>query len=445
MTAGPNPECQRQLWLNLSLQRLLLMPALLALGALAVVVSKPQALAASLSLAASVVGVLLVLVVGTRAAGQTVTDEMTDQTWDQQRMSALSPWALTWGKLLGGTAYAWYGGVLCALVAVPLGWVADPGSPMGRLALLVVLVGLGLHALALALALHLSQSASAATRRTGLWPLLVVLAWVGMPLGQQGAPVAWWGGLHDPLAFGLASAAVFAACAWATAWRCMAQALAVRLLPWGWPALAVVVGLYLAGFHPAADATAGLSGVGLVAGAMTYAALLTEPQSRPRWARMVVAVQQQRWPAALWPLPLWAASAALVWLVALLLSVWPLSPGAGLPGGPLAALSEQPLAAAGLMTRDCAWALFFAFSGGSRTPVLNFLLWMLVWYVLLPLVAAGLGGEAAMALVLPIGTAQGWATPGLSAGVAAVHAAVAVAALVWRWRQTAVPDTPGSR
>ena len=445
MTTARNPEWQRQLWLNLSPQRLLLMPALLALGALAVVVSEPRALAQTLSQAASVVGALLVLVVGTRAAGQTVTDEMADQTWDQQRMSALAPWTLTWGKLLGGTAYSWYGGLLCALVAVPLGWAHDPNVPMARLTLLVALAGLALHSLALALALHLSQSASAATRRTGLWPLLVVLAWVGVPWGQHGDTVVWWGTAHDALNFSLATAAVLAACAWATAWRCMAAALAVRLWPWGWPALALVVGSHWAGFQPGAQAADWLAGVGTVAAGMTYAAVLTEPQARPRWARIAMAVAQRRWSTAITALPLWVASAALVWLMALLLGAWSASHPAGAVSGPLAALGQQPLTAAALMTRDCAWALFFAFSGRSRTPVLNFLLWMLVWYALLPLVAAGLGGPTALAWVLPLSPAEGGLGATGSALVAALHAAVAVAALVWRWRETAVPTPAGER
>jgi pimeloyl-ACP methyl ester carboxylesterase len=56
-------------------------------------------------------GVLTILW-GTRLAANSILDEMADKTWDWQRLSILSPWTMTWGKLFGATAFAWYGGLV---------------------------------------------------------------------------------------------------------------------------------------------------------------------------------------------------------------------------------------------------------------------------------------------------------------------------------------------
>lgn len=40
--------------------------------------------------------------------------EIADRTWDFQRLSALTPWSMTWGKLLGASSLAW----LCALTGM---------------------------------------------------------------------------------------------------------------------------------------------------------------------------------------------------------------------------------------------------------------------------------------------------------------------------------------
>lgn len=92
-----NPELRRNLWLEFSLHRLIGMPAVLAL-LFALFGSFGGAWRERVFTAALWGFVILAHFWGTRQASAAVTDEVRDRTWDWQRLSALSPWQMTWGK-----------------------------------------------------------------------------------------------------------------------------------------------------------------------------------------------------------------------------------------------------------------------------------------------------------------------------------------------------------
>ena len=60
-------------------------------------------------------------------------------------MSAIGPWAMTWGKLIGAPAFAWYAGAILLAVFVVAGAAALPGQPVLRIALLMVAIAAGNH------------------------------------------------------------------------------------------------------------------------------------------------------------------------------------------------------------------------------------------------------------------------------------------------------------
>ena len=230
-----NPEFRRQLWLQFSATRLALLPMLLAASFVAVYLTVPAAPALPMAAVATLLFAVLVLGMGTFAAGASVMDEITDRTWDQQRMSAMQPWAMTWGKLLGAGAYGWYGGALCLLVALPSALAEQPAAFVLKLTLTAVLAGLFLQALLIAINLQLLKTSSRVSRRGGVWALLLVLLWgSGIVMGTlRGEHIRWWSHSFERLDFALASLVVFAVCALVAAWRSMAEVLAVRQLPWG--------------------------------------------------------------------------------------------------------------------------------------------------------------------------------------------------------------------
>jgi hypothetical protein len=427
-----NPEFRRQLWLQFSSTRVVLMPLLLAACFAAVYLSAQQFPAHPLALAGSVLFAVLVGGMATLAAGASVMDEITDRTWDQQRMCAMQPWTMTWGKLAGSTAYGWYGGALCLLVAVPSALLIESPEVVLRVGLGAVLTGVFLQSLLISVNLQLAKVGGRFSRRSGVWTVAVVLLWgVGPVVGMfKGQGFTWWGVSFDPFDFALASIALFASCALCAAWRSMAEVLSVRQWPWGWAALALVTTGYLAGF--ASDyylPALGVFGV-LSCAVLTYFALLTEPQQRPMWQRVVTRCSSGQWRSAVMLLPRWPTTLALAVPFALL-TAFSMYPTDVSRWGLAQNFALHPLTAVVLMARDCALALFFAFNPKARRPLLAFFVLMLVLYGLVPWFLGAAGATPLVGLALP------WlAHGGLSIAAALVHLALAMGLLRWRWMAT---------
>lgn len=427
-----NPEFRRQLWLQFSITRLALLPLLLAAIFFAVYLSMKSAPAEPLAAVAMLLFAVLVLGMGTFAAGSSVMDEIADRTWDQQRMSAMQPWAMTWGKLAGASAYGWYGGALCLLVALPCALVLEPLSYVLKLTVMAVLAGVFLQALLIAINLQLLKTGSRVSRRGGVWALVLVMLWgSGLVMGVlRGANIDWWGQTFERLDFALASLALFAACALLGAWRSMAEVLAVRQLPWAWPAMALAATAYISGFAWAYRLpVVGVVGLS-VCTVLTYFALLTEPQTRPQWQRVINRAGAAQWHALVLQLPRWTTTLllAIPFAVTTALS---LSPHAAEPWALSSAALLQPMTFVLLMGRDCLLALFLAFSPNTRRPVLAFLVLMLVLYALMPWLLQSLGGAALAGLALPL-FGYGKAAIAIATG----QFALALWLLRWRWRET---------
>ncbi|MEY4561977.1 MAG: hypothetical protein RLZZ618_1254 [Pseudomonadota bacterium] len=440
-----NPEFRRQLWLQFSPTRLIVMPALLILLALAVVATRPQDNASALAGAASIAFVIIIFGMGIRAASASIVDEIRERTWDQQRMSAMQPWAMTWGKLAGATSYSWYGGAICAVIYVMSAASTrnEDGGVVGLTvplltALGAVLAGVLFQALALAVNLQLSRFEGRAAQRSGSWGLLLLAIWLGSvsSMAWKAGSFLWWGIEIGHMQFIVLSLMLFAGCALVAAWRCMAGSLAVRQLPWGWPALALLLTVYVGGI--ASMGTEGLAVTGaMISFLMTYAALVTEPQPRPLWQRLLARLASGQYRLALQQLPLWPTTLVLTFIFAVGVTLSTLSSIDHTTTlhhrGNLLTLAQAPLAVGLLLLRDCAIALFFAFHPRARRPLGAFLLVMLVLWLVLPwtFMAMSPGGESPLLYaVMPP------AHPGtIGTALAALHAGIALALLRWRWKQ----------
>lgn len=434
-----NPEFRRQLWLQFSPTRLVVLPLLLAACFIAVYISVPSAPAAPLANTAMLLFAALVLGMGTFAAGGSVMDEIADRTWDQQRMSAMQPWAMTWGKLAGASAYGWYGGALCLLVALPSALVNEPLAIVVKETLMAALAGIVLQALLVAINLQLLKTGGRIARRGGVWVLLLVLLWSSGAVtgGLRSGQIPWWGQTFARLDFTVASLAVFAACALVAAWRSMAEVLAVRQMPWGWPALALVSTGYASGFAWGQNTQVfGVVGLSICA-VLTYFALLTEPQPRPLWQRVVNRARGGQWRATLLQLPRWPSTLVLAVPFAVVTAMAG-NPETAVPWSLSTTVLLQPMAFVLLLGRDCALALFFAFSPQTRRPVIAFGVLMLVLYGLLPWLLGAVGGPALAALALPL-----MGNSALSVATAAGHLGLAVWLLRWRWTTSTQPIAVG--
>ena len=430
-----NPEFKRNLWLQFSLHRLIAMPAILGLVFFTLsyaAANLPGGLALD-SVALILFGGIVCLW-GTRNASSSVIDEIRDKTWDQQRMSALDPWTMTWGKLFGATAFNWYGGLIClAVFAV----TAITGGRSMTLSAGLTLLALGIlmHAATIALNLHLMRSDIRAVQRGGIaWAVVVIAVMFAPPFrSHTDTVIQWWGAGFAYASFLLGSMVFLAALAVFAAWRSMNSALQISTIPWAWPLGCCLLAAYLAGF---ADGT-GLLWIGLLlAMAMTYAALFTEENDIALWQRIVARIEAGNWQGFLRNLPIWPSTLALSFCFALLLLV---NNGQIPPIELPPRFAYSPLLAVTLalmLLRDCCVYLFFAFSRKGKRAGATTILYLAVINGLLPFMARVLGLNGLAIFFMPLHFGSAWTM----LGIALLHAVLALGLLNWRWRQRALKD-----
>lgn len=430
-----NPEFRRNLWLSFSTHRLIAMPALLGLTFFALAYSDRASAAEDVYHAAIALFIFIVWLWGARNANSAIVDELRDKTWDQQRMSALGPWEMTWGKLFGATAFNWYGGAICLAALLISGFISDQPDWLLNGAGLVA-VGILIHAALIALNLHTGQLEIRLIQRGGMGWLAIVFAFMLLQniivmLSVHPEPYSWWFGIYDNKPFLLGSVLLFMACAVFGAWRIMSNALQVRTTPWAWPAFALLLTGYFAGFsdHITDDTVLTLALTGLVVSLLlSYLTLFTEPNSLLIWNKLRLRQQAQDWRGWLEHLPLWPTTLLLAFSFALL-ATFSQNGDLDSDGGMPALLRHLPLTLALMLLRDAAILLFFAFAPNARRPVAVALLYLVVLNLLLPFLCKMIGLDPLANFFLPFAADLDARS---SLAIMTLHAALALGLVAWR-------------
>lgn len=426
-----NPEFKRNLWLSFSTHRFIAMPALLALTFMAIALANQQdKVADNLYMVSIALFIFIVWLWGARNANATIVDELRDKTWDQQRMSALDPWTMTWGKLFGSTSFNWYGGMMCLVVIAASGIASGKDDVLSTL-LILCTVGVLLHAALIALNLHTSQLEARIIQRGGMGWLAIILVFMFLPSFTRHSSkyVFWWGMEVDHMFFWLGSAVLFAACATFAAWRVICNALQVRTLPWAWPTFACILAIYFAGIMHDSELISPLLRLLLtglfVSGAMTYASLFSEPNTLLLWRRLRLHQRKQDSRSWLEYLPLWPTTLALAFLFALLILLT--------SGGERLNFLQPPhaLAFALMLLRDACILLLFAFSPSNKRATSTAVLYLVVLDLLLPFLAGVANLDAVRYFFIPFEAGHAaWS----SALIMTIHAAIAIGMINWRLR-----------
>ena len=374
-----NPEFERNLWLELTPRRQvgLALTLGLTLGATWMLGhGEVHRLLAAMATVGFSIYVACGLIWAARAAGGSVLEEIRGRTWEFQRLSALSPWAMAWGKLFGAGALAWIG-ALVGLVAggAALAQLDTPGdAAMLVLGLLAVTVFLQACAMGAALAGVRKARAEGRIATGGAVLLgviggLVLLSTLGHHLPSEGrhwiaqgaqasphASIQFWGQGVDGADFALASAWLFAAWALVGAWRLMRLELQMTNSPWLWVAFLLFAAVWRAGLANPLEGALGkaLAAAAVLAG-LTYAAAFVEPADPVRLRRFWADLHAGRLAQAVASAPAALFAFKLTLLVAIAAMVLPRG-DYGQPPAPIAVL-----AAVVFLVRDLGVIAFFRY------------------------------------------------------------------------------------
>ena len=433
-----NPEFQRNLWLELPSHRLVAMPAVLVLVFFAAWLAGGSL---SFAGAAQLLIALLLIVWGSRLAAEAVLAEVIGHTWDSQRMSALGPWEMTWGKLIGSTVFMWYGCAWCVLAFL--------FSPHGNLSLLVRLLLSGLEAQALALLLSMvlirGEPVSLRFQVTIAQTItvLVTLPFLFFTLFNRPDVVYWYGFFIPFDVFVTVFQLAFIGWTVLGTYQMLRTALQYSSGSLTWVMFVVFAVAFIGGFDRLQEL---VSGAGMpnpavtrlfiafcAAIGLTYACALVEPKSLVRLRQWLVLLRSGRMSQGRQLTPAWF-SALIIALVLALLTVVNIvglrAPTAPVPFGPLALVFAVLL----FTVRDLALfyylVLYSRFGGGN----LAIGVYLLTAYFLLPVVLSSARLDGLMAILVPSASAP----PELAVLPVLIEALAAVGLVIQRWRTVGV-------
>ncbi|MEM7222722.1 MAG: hypothetical protein AAF495_07075 [Pseudomonadota bacterium] len=459
-----NPEFRRNLWLELTPQRLLLMPIILGLF-FAIAAQMGSAANDAIDRVGGIMFILLVVLWGCRRAAASVAGEVREGTWDWQRMSALGPWSMAWGKLLGSTAFVWYGGIICLAAMAYARSSQIPGDL------------LALHLASTVMAALIGQSVSLAaclawlrktrpTRRLpvtlchifglivaygfmewGFWERMLYVAQSGDTaslVDHYRRPILWYGLSLEATTFRLLSLAAFLGWSLLAVHRLMRAELQVKQWPWAWLAFTLFLALYANGFLVAGCAACGdspfwsafLGFVIAVAGA--YLALFLEAKDVVRLRGLRAALGVGTWGRALTLTPTWLPATGLAGFFGVLAMAasgtippldWASSYKDLLSAPNPAAISAGILSQLAFLMRDFALVVGLNLSERRKRADLAALVYLLVLYGLVPVLLQTIGLDWAWVAFWPFDPNHPW----LNLALAAAQAGIAIAFMAWRW------------
>ena len=401
-----NPEFVRNLWLEISLTRLAATAiALAAVFGLSFQLTDDWK---SIATIARSVFVVIVFVWGGYRAVATISDEVAERTWDWQRMSALGPWRIVWGKLFGGNAIVWIVAVISLVIMIYADYRYHPMTAAlnESLTKAAILLGTGvlLHGFAMAIALSAHRNMATSRRVAATLPklgVLVIAVLLAFFFATRGgsyfdgkSPVEWYFWSLPPDRFSLMTIWLYALWALISVYRLMRAEMQHRTIAWGWFAFTIFLTVYSIGLIGDAKAQREIPNPQLtiafyIAVTMLYLALFAQPNNTVGYRALLENWNRGR--AGLHVVPSWLPILALLICLAVAMSF---SDAGALehsarPGDEFAAFvgkmrAFSPIwlwAALLFVLRDIALLLFLNFNAKARRPNSAAFLYLLLAYL----------------------------------------------------------------
>lgn len=396
-----NPEFQRQLYLECSQARLIGVPMVLGIMFTLSYFIDGYRLGSATANAALTLFMLITLLWGARQTLDSIVEEYRDRTWDTQRLSALGPWEMTWGKLFGSTIMVWYGGAICLLV---YSLSTDNLSALPLLLFYSICAALlvqGGSLLLGLLAVQRGQNKSGSIFIIAVIGFMSIAPWLSniSSLSLYAIPLSttvWYEMVFNANQFHQISLllALFWCCV--GNYRLMTQELGMRTVPWVWLGFSLFLMVYLGGFIPSSAYSFSLAAF-LVSSGLTYLGLVAERNDAMRVKRLLTYFSEGNWRRGSEEMPIWWLSYILTLPAALALS---------LSDHPLREFSLRfhfyPIAIVLILLRDCAIYLYFYYGNNPQRAFSLTLLTGVLLYGIIPGIFNAIGQNGLAALFFPL-------------------------------------------
>jgi hypothetical protein len=402
-----NPEFRRNLWLEVTPQRLAGMPLVLGAIFFLAFLADGKHLAGGVSASSGALYFLICLVWGTRLASEAVMNEIREHTWDGQRMSVLTPGEMTWGKLFGSTVYPWYGALICLTVhglAAQGGGVAEKVKSL----LVMLLAGVLAHGVSLLASLMaIRKERRFVKSQAALFFVLgIVAAAPFYSLASEGGSVITWFGIRCArLDFMLCSLAIYVAWTICGIYHLMRVEMQMKNRPWAWYGFVVFVMVHLSGLLPPDAGGGGLPGATIpslsaaffIAIAIIYFMALAERKDFLALLALESMAVAGNWVRFLEVAPRWLITLPVPFIIGAAAVLFPRS---GIPGSRVE-LALFILSCLCFMLRDLGILLFFNFSAAAKRADMLTLLILGILYGVIPATLAAMKLEAATLVFWP--------------------------------------------
>jgi len=330
-----NPELQRYCWSEFSPARMVTPLILIALCGWILLASEAEETAVNTLLLSAHI---LLWWVAPLTVSLAVNEEVRGNTWDQIRLSALSPWSITWGKMLGCGLYWHYAGLACLLGAAGFVMVffSDKWLEFGWQVFILlaygVFLGTSCFLLGTLRAIRLDNQPKSHWIGVGVLPLVLILlcsfsadrdyfySWVdsgGANAGIYTPETIWNGHL-----FILSAWALFAA------WRVISRLVNQHQIPWAMVAFALYLPFWMwnnsmPGEFALDSVVAEYLRLCITATVpLIYIMLVIDPPTGIAVRRWFNASRQPGLRLVLKSTPAWVSLWLLLWLAVTILMVW---------------------------------------------------------------------------------------------------------------------------
>ncbi len=413
-----NPEFTKNCWLEITPHRLYVTPIVILLLAWLMFLNGDDAVerGTNLDTMFAVIAFLFACVGGAYHCTLSMINEFSDHTWDQQRMSPMSPWTLTWGKLFGGAGFMWYGALLSLVLLFLVPVFFQPlWNAVQRTEMALMIVGIAIFAQASGLLMVISAAnspdrLSRYRRNYGAGLALAVIIGGSFLFGLLSEVKNllmyqnWWWQQWPLQEFWLSVVSVFAAWAALGAYRVMREQMQFRNGRLPWLCFNLFLMAFITGFFFAPETATNWHMALLVAFAVSlvlaYALLISQPIPQAEIQRLVVAFKSRQWVEVWQNLPLWVVSLVLAGILSVVDIVIPrVQSSAMVPDHLLLELLLFAL-------RDCSIFIFFLIGKKPGRVTLTGIFYLILLYTIVPLLVVQIGWSDALGFFWPLYNGQ---------------------------------------